>query len=111
MGIMKAFNDKGEEVQHGDKVSKLISGDIVMVQNNPEHQSHNYISGYQAAWRQILGLAMQNLEGDFTKERLLQERSETISVLREICEAHGDNDWPDNLYIPDILRKHLEEYL
>lgn len=35
---MKAFNDKGEEVQHGDKVSKLISGDFVMVQNNPKHQ-------------------------------------------------------------------------
>jgi hypothetical protein len=39
------------------------------------------------------------------------ERKETINVLREICEYYGDNDWPDNLHLADIIEKHLFRHL
>lgn len=39
------------------------------------------------------------------------ERDEAISVMREICHNHGDNDWKDNLHLADILNKHLRNQL
>jgi hypothetical protein len=35
------------------------------------------------------------------------ERSEAIATCRRICEAHGDNDWPDDLHLSDIIENHL----
>jgi len=43
-------------------------------------------------------------------EHLEQERAEAIQVLRRVCERLGDNDWPDNLHLVDILSKHLEDH-
>jgi hypothetical protein len=34
---MEIFNEKGEPAQKGDKVSKIIAGDIILVQDNPEN--------------------------------------------------------------------------
>jgi predicted secreted protein len=42
------------------------------------------------------------------KTQLIRERIETINVLRDLCEKYGDNDWDDDLYIPDIIEKHLQ---
>jgi hypothetical protein len=39
--------------------------------------------------------------------QLVSEREAAIVALREICAEHGDNDWPDNLYLADIIEKHL----
>jgi hypothetical protein len=39
------------------------------------------------------------------------ERSETISMLREICAEFGDTNWSPNSYIPDIIEKHLLNHL
>jgi len=49
--------------------------------------------------------------GAATKERLIVEREQAIAVLREVCEEHGDNDWPDNLNLVDIIDKHLYRHL
>lgn len=38
---------------------------------------------------------------------LEDERQETLQKLRLICNEFGDNTWPDNLYIPDIIEKFL----
>ena len=43
--------------------------------------------------------------------KLIIEREEAISQLRRICEAHGDNDWDENLHMGDIIEKHLGNYL
>lgn len=40
--------------------------------------------------------------------RLISERQAAIQALRELCEDHGDNDWPDDLHLADIINKHLE---
>jgi hypothetical protein len=39
------------------------------------------------------------------------ERKQAIAVLRELCGKFGDNDWPDDLYLSDIIEKHLGDYL
>lgn len=33
------------------------------------------------------------------------------SMLRNICDDHGDNDWQDDLHLVDILGKHLHDHL
>jgi len=40
-----------------------------------------------------------------------QERREIISALRDACSEIGDNDWPDDLHIADIIEKHLARHL
>lgn len=39
------------------------------------------------------------------------ERQEAIAKLREVCAEHGDNDWPDDLHLADIIEKHLFRHL
>jgi hypothetical protein len=39
------------------------------------------------------------------------EREETVAALRRVCAAHGDLDWDEGLYIPDVIEKHLENHL
>ncbi len=69
-----------------------------------------YTEGSNAAWRQILALALNALpEGSADRWRL--ERADAIAALRSICEAYGDNDWPDNLHLGDIIEKHLRRYV
>lgn len=41
---------------------------------------------------------------------LRQEREDVIKLLRSVCRHNGDNDWPDNLHLRDILDKHLFDY-
>lgn len=50
-------------------------------------------------------------EAELTEVRLRLELSEARSVLRRLCEDHGDNDWSDDLYLADALDKHLGRYL
>lgn len=39
-----------------------------------------------------------------------QEREDVIKPLRDLCERHGDNDWPEELHLRDIIEKHLTDY-
>lgn len=39
------------------------------------------------------------------------ERQEAVHMLRQVCEEHGDNDWPDDLYLADVIEKHLYRHL
>ncbi len=68
-----------------------------------------WIEGERSALKGILSFALRGLQyGDeFTRERLIKEREETIAALRRICDEFGDNDWDENLYLPDVLEKHL----
>lgn len=73
-----------------------------------------YEAGSRRAWLLILGEALRNLgyeQDRLDAERLALERSDAIAQLREICAKHGDNDWPDSLYLADVLEKHLADYL
>lgn len=39
------------------------------------------------------------------------ERADAIALLRQVCSEHGDNDWPDDLHLGDIIDKHLWRHL
>jgi hypothetical protein len=43
--------------------------------------------------------------------RLRNERDDVRKVLRCICEDFGDNDWPDDLHLVDVIYKHLYRHL
>lgn len=39
------------------------------------------------------------------------ERQEVVVALRQLCADFGDNDWPDELHLGDVIDKHLGDYL
>lgn len=39
------------------------------------------------------------------------ERDEAVKVLRRVCAVSGDNNWPDDLHLADVIDKHLEWHL
>lgn len=40
-----------------------------------------------------------------------RERATTIAALRSLCAEFGDNDWPDDLHLADVVEKHLGKHL
>ncbi len=72
---------------------------------------------YERARRQILTaqlsatLKQLGTSGDFTKEHLILEREVLIVQLRDVCDHFGDNDWNENIYLPDVIEKHLFKHL
>jgi hypothetical protein len=45
------------------------------------------------------------------KEFTSTERQDVVRQLREVCGDYGDNDWPDNLHLGDVIEKHLARNL
>lgn len=72
-----------------------------------------YEQGSLAAWRSMLRTALRELGGKEpdAAARLILERTEAVAALRRICTHHGDNDWPDDLYLPDVIEKHLARHM
>lgn len=72
----------------------------------------DYERGSRAAWQQILGVAMRGfgMTGR-SVESLVLEREATVVALRSLCETHGDNEWPADLHLADVVEKHLRRYL
>jgi hypothetical protein len=72
----------------------------------------DYVRGNHQAWLSMLGECLRQLGHDAPDAaRLVKERHEAIAALRSACEAHGDNDWPDDLALADIIEKHLARHL
>jgi hypothetical protein len=70
-----------------------------------------YMQGEQALARRIMGECLTVLGTEGNAERWRLERSSVVSLLRSVCAEHGDNDWPDNLHLRDVLEKHLFNHL
>jgi hypothetical protein len=74
-----------------------------------------YLAGRRAAWRSVLHHAIRELgykDDWFTSPaRMIAEREDAIAALREVCGEHGDNDWPNDLRLADIIEKHLATHL
>ena len=74
----------------------------------------DYIRGSRAAWHSMLQLCLRELDVDDPiagQVQWVSEREQTVAMLRDICERHGDNDWDETLHLADVVDKHLGRYL
>ena len=81
-----------------------------------DKDSHDviYTQGSQRAWLRMLQECIHQLgptSPEANAERWRLERGDVVLKLREICTDHGDNDWPDDLHLADVLEKHLYRHL
>ena len=71
-----------------------------------------YEQGTRRAWLMMLGACLKGLGENASPEAAwMSERQEAIASLRRICATCGDNDWPPDLHLADILDKHLGRYI
>ena len=73
-----------------------------------------WLTGNRAAWRGLLGECLQHLGYDTPEAKQtawIAEREDIIAMLRQVCEEHGDNNWPDDLHLGDVIEKHLWRHL
>lgn len=76
----------------------------------------DYVSGYKQAYLFMLQTCLKALgydekEPEVIKAAWVQEREETVITLRGLCGEIGDNDWPDELHLRDVIQKHLIDYV
>ena len=79
-----------------------------------DESEQHYERGYRAAWVEMLQECLRRLGYDDPETahvRWVREREEAVGKLREVCEEYGDNDWPDNLHLRDVIEKHLWRHL
>jgi hypothetical protein len=79
-----------------------------------EANEQAYIQGNRAAYVDMLRLCLKMLGYDDPESQRaawILEREATIAQLRDVCAEHGDNDWPDDLNLADVVQKHLANYL
>ena len=73
-----------------------------------------YSAGRRSAYRTLLMQCARELgKGDPLTEAaaMMAELSDTKVALRRVCEKFGDIDYPENLYLADVVEKHLERHL
>lgn len=73
-----------------------------------------YEQGRLQGWRMLLRECMQGLgfeSPEATGLRHTLERTDAVLSLRSLCRDFGDNDWPDDLCIQDVIDKHLANHL
>ncbi len=71
----------------------------------------SYIEGSRRAWLRMLQEAISQLGTEGDAHRWIAERHEVVATLRRLCDVYGDNDWPDNLALQDVIEKHLWRHL
>lgn len=70
----------------------------------------DYIRGSKTAWAFMLQRCVRELGYESTEAKhaaWILEREAAVSMLRQVCAEHGDNDWPDDLHLADVIEKHL----
>ena len=79
----------------------------------PEHSEASYMQGSLRAWSTMLAAECLRHLGDREQDQhgWRTERADIVIALRALCEQHGDNDWPDDLHLGDVIDKHLACYL
>lgn len=77
-----------------------------------DHEEQDFVLGHRAALAGVVSHCVRELGyAGRTAESFVAEREAVIPALRRICAEHGDNDWPDDLHLADIIEKHLAWHL
>lgn len=72
----------------------------------------DYVKGSRAAYRSMLQHCLRELGYEkATGHEWILEREAAIASLRSLCEDLGDNDWPENLHLSDIIEKHVAPHI
>ncbi len=74
----------------------------------------SYIEGQRAMARRMLleCCKVLGMNDPLVKAaHLADELAAARAQLREVCAAHGDNDWDDDLHLADVIEKHLARHL
>lgn len=87
--------------------------DTVKLDERQDEFDRGYIEGERRAYLSLLRHIRSHFddEGEAEKINWLVERQEAVGALRGLCAKFGDNDWPDKLYLYDVITKHLGDYL
>lgn len=80
-----------------------------------------YIEGRRAGLRATLSFVLRELGADIATTdplslelqigRLTKQLEDTRAQLRMVCREFGDDDWDDDLYLADVVEKHLGKHL
>lgn len=79
-----------------------------------EKRDEMWERGNRAAWVGLLEECLRHLgykSEEGAKVAWISERERAVGMLRQVCEIHGDNDWPDDLHLADVIEKHLWDNL
>lgn len=88
--------------------------DAAEANDSEDYSDLSYAAGRRRALLSILAHVLGELGIDDPKAgeaRWALERGEVILKLREVCSDFGDNYWPDDLHLADVVEKHLVRYL
>lgn len=72
-----------------------------------------YSDGERFAWVRMLAECLRALGYDSpeaARATWIVERERAVSTLRSACADVGDNDWPNELNLCDVIDKHLMRY-
>jgi hypothetical protein len=75
-----------------------------------DHDDMMWMRGERAALTGILEDCLRKLGYDSaegSRVAWISERERTVAMLRQVCDIHGDNDWPNDLHLADVVEKHL----
>ena len=79
-----------------------------------EAEEQIYLRGQRAVYLQLLSECCRQL-GYNTPEvqaaEWIREREAAVSMLRQVCDDYGDNEWEENLHLADVIEKHLWRHL
>lgn len=70
----------------------------------------DYTAGRQSAFSELARQCAVELGVDTARGRYLlwgSQRAALVVCLRSLCDEYGDNDWPDDLDLRDVVEKHL----
>lgn len=84
------------------------------MQTDEEARERSWMEGNRAAYASILQVCIRQLGCDNPEAEhaaWLVEKQELSAIIRRLCVEHGDDDYPDNLHLGDVLTKYLEPYL
>jgi hypothetical protein len=75
-----------------------------------EKEEGFYEQGSRAAWASMLRECVKQLDyksDEGSKAAWISEREAAVAMLRQVCAEFGDNDWPDDLHLADVIETHL----
>jgi hypothetical protein len=73
-----------------------------------------YTQGERMAWLKMLKQCLRELgyaDPEARAVSFVAEREAAVNQLRSICRDFGDNDWPEEAHLADVIDKHLGDHL